>query len=92
MTTSFATPSFRTEGGTAIMKNRKLMLSIIAASTAAAIGLGSVYAASSAGNEIRTNETETKETGIEIEETEETETETEETESPAESESNSDRI
>ena len=92
MTTSFATPSFRTEGGTAIMKNRKLMLSIIAASTAAAIGLGSVYAASSAGNEIRTNETETKETGIEIEETEETETETEETESPAESESNSPSI
>ena len=74
------------------MKNRKLMLSIIAASTAAAIGLGSVYAASSAGNEIRTNETETKETGIEIEETEETETETEETESPAESESNSPSI
>ena len=50
------------------MKNRKLMLSVIAASTAAVVGLGSMYAAAKTGLEIRINETETEETETETEE------------------------
>lgn len=53
------------------MKNRKWMLSIIAASVVAVAGLGSMYAAAKTGLEIRVPETETEET--------ETETETAET-------------
>lgn len=53
------------------MKNKKLILSIIAAGTAAAVGLGSVYAAALTA----------RPTGVEVETEEtETETETEETE------------
>lgn len=51
-----------------IMRNRKLMLSVIAAATAAAVGLGTVYASSLTGS-LNVFETETEET--------ETETETE---------------
>ena len=50
------------------MRNRKLMLSVIAAATAAAVGLGTVYASSLTGS-LNVFETETEET--------ETETETE---------------
>ena len=53
----------------AIMKKRR-MLSIIALSTAAAVGFGSAYAAAKTGLQARIAETETEET-----ETEETETE-----------------
>ena len=51
------------------MRNKKLMLSIVAVSTAAVVGLGSMYAAAKTGQEIQTKEAETEET--------ETETETE---------------
>ncbi len=66
------------KGGNAIMMNRKLMMSMIAAGTAAAVGLGSVYAASLSAAQDETGfETENKE---ETEETETEETETEEAE------------
>ena len=49
------------------MRNRKWMLSVVAASTAAVVGLGSMYAAAKTGLEIRTRETETGETETETE-------------------------
>ncbi len=57
------------------MKNRKLMLTVIAASTAAVVGLGSMYAAAKTGLEIKTPESETEETETETEESGEMQTE-----------------
>ena len=48
------------------MKNRKMMLSMIAAATAAAVGFGSVYAASGSA-QLSFSETETEETETETE-------------------------